>query len=308
MTAPGGKYHIHDQLDVEELHHESFAHLWKTRWEPLADNMTYPFLYTDKRDFKEIAEEMIRRDFKEPYEWNAFASMFDPHASSLYEKAEAAEMVGELEKASEYYLRAANVWFISRYPAIMNDIQRNAWERSKVSVLKGLRLRGINMQEVLVPHKHGLECEGKHIPIWICLPEGASRENPVPLVFGMGGLDSWRPEMSCFASVFQACGLGMIIAEVPGTGDSPALADDPKSPDRQWSSVLDWIEQNEIIDSNKVVGWGISTGGYYATRAAYMHHDRFLGLVSHGGAAHYAFDSKWLENIDYREFAHRQVT
>ncbi|KAF5557768.1 alpha beta-hydrolase [Fusarium phyllophilum] len=301
MAAPGGKYHIHDQLDVKEPHHESFAHLWKTRWEPLADNMTYPFLYTDKRDFKEIAEEMIRRDFKEPYEWNAFASMFDPHASNLYEKAEAAEMAGELEKASEYYLRAANLWFISRYPAIMNDIQRNAWERSKVSVLKGLRLRGINMQEVLVPHKHGLECEGKHIPVWICLPEGASKENPVPLVFGMGGLDSWRPEMSCFAGVFQACGLGMVIAEIPGTGDSPALADDPKSPDRQWSSVLDWIEQNEAIDSNKVVGWGISTGGYYATRAAYMHHDRFLGLVSHGGATHYAFDSKWLENIDYRD-------
>ncbi|RKK85589.1 hypothetical protein BFJ68_g17250 [Fusarium oxysporum] len=308
MTAPGGKYYIHDQLDVKQPHHESFARLWETRWEPLANNMTYPFLYTDKRDFEEIAQEMTRRDFKEPYEWNYFASMFDPHASSLYEKAEAAEKAGELEKASEYYLRAANVWFICRYPAILNDIQRNAWERSKVSVLKGLRLRGINMQEVLVPHKHGLEREGNHIPIWVCLPEGASKENPVPLVFGIGGLDSWRPEMSCFARVFQACGLGMIIAEVPGTGDSPALADDPTSPDRQWSSVLDWIDQNEAIDSNKVVGWGISTGGYYATRAAYTHHDRFLGLISHGGAAHHAFDLKWLENIDYREFAHREAS
>ncbi|KAF6527644.1 hypothetical protein HZS61_007946 [Fusarium oxysporum f. sp. conglutinans] len=276
MTAPGGKYYIHDQLDAKQPHHESFAHLWETRWEPL-------------RDFKEIAEEMIRRDFREPYEWKYFASMFDPHASSLYEMAEAAEVAGELEKASEYYLRAANVWFICRYPAILNDIQRNAWERSRASVLKGLRLRGINMQEVLAPYKHGLEREGSHIPIWIC------------------GLDSWRPEMSCFAGVFQACGLGMIIAEVPGTGDSPALADDPTSPDRQWSSVLDWIDQNEAIDSNKVVGWGISTGGYYATRAAYTHNDRFLGLISHGGAAHHAFDPKWLENIDYREFAHRQV-
>lgn len=231
--------------------------------------------------------------------------MFDSHASKLFETASAAEQAKELEKASEFYLRASNVWFISRYPAMISDSQRNAWERSKTACLKGLQLCGIPIHEHLVPHTHGLESEGRHVPIWLSLPDGASKEHPAPIVLGMGGLDSWRPELSCFARLFQRCGIGMLIVEVPGTGDSPALADDPLSPDRQWSSLLDWIDGHEAIDSQRVVGWGVSTGGYYATRVAYTHHGKFLGVVSHGGASHYSFDPKWLENIDRREFAHR---
>ncbi|KAH6973952.1 Alpha/Beta hydrolase protein [Ilyonectria destructans] len=267
MTAPGGQYFIHDQLDKHQPHHESFQRLWETRWGPLARNMTYPFLYTDKRDFDPIVEEMARLGVKEPYEWQSFALMFDSHASKLFETASAAEQARELEKASEFYLRASNVC----------DSQRNAWERSKTACLKGLQLRGIPIHEHLVPHTHGLESEGRHVPIWSSLPDGASKEHPAPIVLGMG---------------------------VPGTGDSPALADDPLSPDRQWSSLLDWIDGHEAIDSQRVVGWGVSTGGYYATRVAYTHHEKFLGVVSHGGASHYSFDPKWLENIDRREFAH----
>ncbi|KAH7006776.1 Alpha/Beta hydrolase protein [Ilyonectria destructans] len=304
MTAPGGKYFIHDQLDEKHPHHESFARLWETRWEPLAKNMTYPFIYTDASDFEPIVQQMTRLQAKEPYEWETYASVFEPQARKLFETASAAEQAGQLEKASEYYLRACTVWFISRYPALICDAQRNAWTMSKAACLKGLQLRGIPMQEEMVPHKHALHREGKHIPIWVSLPDGASKEHPAPVVLAMGGLDSWRPELACFAGVLQHCGIGMVIVEVPGTGDSPALADDPLSPDRQWSSLLDWVDDHEAIDSKRVVGWGISTGGYYAIRAAYTHHTRFLGMVSHGGACHHFLDPAWLENVDQREFAH----
>jgi hypothetical protein len=244
-------------------------------------------------------------DMKEPYEWQSFASCFEPQASKLFETAVAAEQTGQPEKASEYYLRAANVWFISRYPALLCDAQRNAWERSKQAAMKGLQLRGIPIQEQFVPHKHGLDGEGGNVPIWVSLPHGASEKNPAPIVLGMGGLDSWRPELSCFAGLFRRCGIGMVIAEIPGTGDSPAFAGDPQSPDRQWSSLLAWIEDHKKIDSRRVVGWGLSTGGYYAIRAAYTHPKSFLGMVAQGGAAHHSFDPEWLENIDLREFAHR---
>ncbi|KAF5009691.1 hypothetical protein FDECE_4100 [Fusarium decemcellulare] len=266
--------------------------------------MTYPFIYTDDVDFEPIVAEMARLQVKEPYDWQSYAAIFDPHACKLFETASTAEQAGQLEKASEYYLRATNVWFISRYPALLCDVQQNAWERSKYACLKGLQLRGIPIREELIPHKHGLDNEGKHIPVWVTLPGDASKDNPAPIVLGMGGLDSWRPELASFAGVFRSCGIGMVIVEVPGTGDSPALVDDPLSPDRLWSSLLDWVDQNEAIDSKRVVGWGISTGGYYAIRAAYTHHSRLLGMVSHGGACHHAFDPEWLENIDQREFAH----
>ncbi|KAH6876723.1 hypothetical protein B0T10DRAFT_532572 [Thelonectria olida] len=154
------------------------------------------------------------------------ASDFEPivqqltQAHKLSETASAAEQAGQLERASEYYPRACTVWFLSRYPAL-------------ISCLKGLQLRGIPIHEEMVPYKHALH---------------------PPVVLAMGGLDSWLPELACFTGVLQRCRTGMIIAEVPGTGDSPALADDPLSPDRQWSSLLDWIDDQEAIDSKRVVG------------------------------------------------------
>lgn len=63
---------------------------------------------------------------KEPYEWQSFALISEHQASQLFEKAVAAEKAGQLEKSSEYYLSAANVRFISRYPAKLCDAQRSA--------------------------------------------------------------------------------------------------------------------------------------------------------------------------------------
>ncbi|KAK4916128.1 hypothetical protein LTR28_013459 [Elasticomyces elasticus] len=97
-------------------------------------------------------------------------------------------------------------------------------------------------------------------------------------------------------------GVGTVVVEIPGTGDSPALKDDPTSPDRQWSSLLDWVDEQEDVDHRKVCVWAFSTGGYYGIRLAHTHSDRLAGVVALGGGTHHMFDPEWLDNVNHLEY------
>jgi alpha-beta hydrolase superfamily lysophospholipase len=158
------------------------------------------------------------------------------------------------------------------------------------------------VHEVLVPHKHGLEKEGKSIPIFHQIPTGASKESPVPAVILITGLDGYRTELSVWAEGWRRNNVSVIILEIPGTGDCPADAKDPLSPDRLFSSLLDWVDAQAYLDSKKRCVWAFSTGGYYATRLAHTHPDRLTGVVCQGSGFHHMFDRVWLENVNHLEY------
>lgn len=238
----------------------------------------------------------------EPYDWDAYAAVFAPQAEKLAGIAEAADAAGEREKASEYYLRASAVYRISRFPAPRSDKQRAAWAKGKELCRKGLALREHPVHEVQIPHTHAVEGEGKTIPVYHQLPGGASKSNPAPLVIIMTGLDGYRTELAVWAEGWRRNGVGVVVVEIPGTGDSPALASDPTSPDREWSSLLDWVDAQEAIDSKRVAVWAFSTGGFYAIRLAHTHPRRLAGVVALGGGCHHMFDREWLDHVNHLEY------
>lgn len=47
---------------------------------------------------------LLKKELKEPYNWDEYAESFFPKARELAGIAEEAEKAGEKEKASEYYL------------------------------------------------------------------------------------------------------------------------------------------------------------------------------------------------------------
>ena len=102
-------------------------------------------------------------------------------------------------------------------------------------------------------------------------------------------------------------GIAVVILEIPGTGDSPALKTDPKSPDRQNDSLLDWVERQDAIDARKVIVWGFSTGGMYAIRMAHTHRERLLAVAALGGGCHHMFDEEWLDNVNKLEYPFEYV-
>ena len=60
----------------------------------------YPFMFGTATDFQPIVDALVAQDFKEPYDWDAYARMFFPQAEALKKTAQDAETAGEREKAS----------------------------------------------------------------------------------------------------------------------------------------------------------------------------------------------------------------
>ena len=98
----------------------------------------YPFMFGTAKDFLPVVDALSSQGMKEPYDWDAYASAFFPQAENLAGIAKEAEANGEIEKASEYYLRSSAVYRISRFPAPRSEVQRKAWEEGKKVCLKGL--------------------------------------------------------------------------------------------------------------------------------------------------------------------------
>jgi dipeptidyl aminopeptidase/acylaminoacyl peptidase len=140
------------------------------------------------------------------------------------------------------------------------------------------------------------------IPISVRLPLGAKAGQKFPVVMTIYGLDGYRTEHTRSSTYHINNGWASIGIEIPGTGDCPADPNDPTAPERLWGSVLDWVHQQDWVDSKKVVAWGVSCGGYYAMRIAHTHKDRLAGVVAQGGGMHHMFDPEWLEVASHMEY------
>jgi dienelactone hydrolase len=196
---------------------------------------------------------------------------------------------------------------MARFPAPRTPKQIEAWGKCKETVKKALALKGevggfSPVHEVLVPHKHGLETEGKTVPVFFQLPDSASKASPVPCVVVVTGLDGYRTELAVWAEGWRQKDTAFVCLEIPGTGDSPADPKDITSPDRLFSSLIDWLNAQEAIDPKKKVIWGFSTGGYYTTRLAHTNPNDFAGFVNLGGGCHYMFEPAWLDEVNHLEY------
>ena len=156
----------------------------------------------------------------------------------------------------------------------------------------------------MIPHKYAANGDGSEIQMFVRLPQNASTSSPVPVLVYITGLDGYRTDtMPIGAAKMIAGGRAVMAVEIPGTGDSPAVPNDPESPDRFFSSVLDWIEEQPYLQHQKTVAWGTSTGGYYAIRLAHTHRKRISGVVAQGGCSHHIFSKEWLDHADGGEYA-----
>jgi pimeloyl-ACP methyl ester carboxylesterase len=174
----------------------------------------------------------------------------------------------------------------------------------KILMVGIFRLLDPPITEHQILHAHGLEATteaGSNIAVYARVP---SHSGPAkfPTIIQIYGLDGYRTEFTRKSTDHIVCGWASIAVEIPGTADCPALVNDPESPERLWSSILDWLEQQEWVDRKRIVVWGVSTGGYYALRIAHTHKDRIAAVVCQGAGCHYMFDPEWLEmssHLDY---------
>jgi hypothetical protein len=50
-----------------------------------------------------------------------------------------------------------------------------------------------------------------------------------------------------------------VVVEIPGTADCPADSADPSSPDRLWTSLLEWMGRDGRFDMRRVMVWYVKS-------------------------------------------------
>ena len=119
------------------------------------------------------------------------------------------------------------------------------------------------------------------------------------------GLDAYRTDHTPRTQEHVDRGFATISFEIPGTADCPAAPNDPTSPDRLMSSILDWVASNATaysFDASKIFARAVSMGGYYAMRVAHTHADRLFAVVAQGGGCHHMFDREWIRFQNQMEY------
>jgi dipeptidyl aminopeptidase/acylaminoacyl peptidase len=252
-------------------------------------------------DFEPIFNTLMQKGIHDGYT-DEYTAEFLPTCEDLVKRADIMSSTDKA-KAIELYLRACAVYRIARFPYINSDLKRKAYAAQKRAYMKAAALFDVPISDVSIPHTAGLPSdEGKEIPLYIRLPKGATKDSPVPAVLLMCGLDGHRPDNTVRSDEFLKRGWASVIVDIPGTADCPADRRDATSPDRLWTSILDWMEKEGHFDMRKVLAWGLSAGGHNAIRAAHTHATRLIGAVGQGAGTHHFFSRDWLSKAKDHEY------
>ncbi len=291
--------------------HDSVSALWTKKWRVLCQHSIYPFTDGNVEDFDPIFNELVRVSedrSKFLYQPDEYAKPFFPVAEGLVRKAAEAEAQSDNAKALDLYLRAAAVYRIARFPINRSPTSQEAWEKGKAAYVKAGHYLSPPSIAVDIPFKHADVSASdidKPIQAFLRMPKGAKPKDGWPVVLFICGLDAYKTDHTPRTQMHVDRGFATLSFEIPGTGDCPAAPNDPSSPDRLMSSVLDWVVANANeygFDKAKILARGISTGGYYAMRIAHTHADRLFAVVAQGGGCHYMFDAAWIGAQNQMEY------
>lgn len=315
MSEPSQCYRVRSYMQNTQSFpfHRSVSALWEEKWKNLARQGLYPFTDGNGVDFEKVFAELIKEsgdDVAILNDADRYAKPFLPVGEDLVRQAKEAEAAGSTDTARDLFLRAGAVYRIARFPVIRSALGRKAWELGREAYLAASPYLSPPNVEVGIPHRYAEEGEGATIAAFLRIPEGDRPAAGWPVTLFICGLDAYRTDHSStlpYGKLASHLGHGqaVLLVDIPGTADSPAARHDPESPDRLWSSVLDWIDDHSSLygfDTSRIAARGISTGGYYAMRIAHTHADRLVGVVAQGGGCHYMFDPDWIRAQDHMEY------
>jgi hypothetical protein len=299
IRMPNGTWILGDLFEKDYGHRGSIQKLWEQRWKFPCTKGVYPFHDGKFEDFEPIFAHLISNNINDPYD-DAYTNAFLPAARRLATEAKEAAEKGDKEAAKNLYLNANAVYRLARFPYIGTELKKRVFEEQKEVYLRGAQLWSMPLTEEIIPHKHASNGDGQSIPCYIRKPSG---DGPFPTILLITGLDGHRPDNTERTTEHLQRGWATVVVDIPGTTvDCPASRRDPLSPDRLFTSILEWIKGTAYLDEKRVIAWGLSAGGYYAIRLAHTHRAQLLGSVGHGAGTHHYIGREWLDQVGKHEY------
>jgi 2,6-dihydroxypseudooxynicotine hydrolase len=211
-----------------------------------------------------IANGVIYSDFVEVTDgierWEQWCAAWSARAAVHERLGEAALTAGHRLSAGEHLTRAGVYYHFAKFLFVDRP------EEMRAAHLKSVMCRGRALSLIDPPGERvEIPYEGRTLAGILRKPKGVAR--PPCVVMAMG-LDSAKEEMDAYERVFLERGLATLAFDGPGQGEAEyhfPIRGDYEVPVR---AVVDWLERRADIDALHLGLWGVSLGGYYATRAA----------------------------------------
>ncbi|KAA9160716.1 alpha/beta hydrolase [Amycolatopsis acidicola] len=200
---------------------------------------------------------------------------------------EAAER-GDREAARGAYFQAYVFSAVGRYPSPVHPAKLACYDRAREYFGQAMALESPPVERVEVPFR-GRAGEGEKVVFHVARPAGVTHP---PVVMMWGGIDVWKEESYARGRLLREHGFATLHVDMPGVGEAPVLAS--ADAERMWEPVFGWLADSDL-DAGRCAALGLSFGGYWAMKLAYVHKDELAAAVNWGGGVHLTFQPEWQE-------------
>jgi 2,6-dihydroxypseudooxynicotine hydrolase len=192
--------------------------------------------------------------------WNDWCRAWSERAARHELMGREALARGRLLSAGEHLQRAGVYYHFAKF-LFVHDLAQ-----MKAAHMKAVECRSLALPHLLPPGERvQIPYQGKSLYGILRKPAGANRP---PVMVMICGLDSAKEETDAYERPFLERGIAILVFDGPGQGEGEY--DFPLRGDYEVAvkAVVDYLMTRGDLDTGRIGVWGVSLGGYYASRSA----------------------------------------
>lgn len=187
---------------------------------------------------------------------------------------------GDRDLAREAFLEASTYYQIAKFP-YLRDENYEHYEAAYAKAMEAYEAAGALFDVPLEVVE--IEFGGGTVRGYLHLANPIE-DHPTPLVIASGGIDVFKVEYYPMVQRFHEHGISVLVADLPGVGESNFLDASPEH-DLVYSGFVDALVEDSRVDQDRIGLFATSWGGNAAARAAFSE-NRFKGVVAACGPVH----------------------
>jgi hypothetical protein len=235
----------------------------------------YPMGGLDPKDVDKALSNIRTRDRDEwARSWSDVANRYVSEAQANSDRA----------KAAIAYKKAWRLFYMAQWPVPNSEGKKQAYAQALKAYANYAQSLDPPLEVVQIPF------EGKSFSAYLRLPKNTTQK--VPMILAISGLDSRKETVADSYGEILSHGVGFIAVDSPGTGQAPVKVS--VNAERMFSAVLDYLATLPQVDTQRIIVSGVSFGGYWASKLAFVERNRLLGSVAQSPPIDDFFSEKFL--------------
>ena len=187
-------------------------------------------------------------------------------------------------KAALLYKRAWRLFYMAQWPVPNAEGKKKAYANALSAYVQYARTLDPPLQVVQIPF------EGKSFTGYLRMPKNTPGKTP--MILAISGLDSRKETVADSYGEILSHGVGFLAVDSPGTGQAPVKVN--LTAERMFSAALDYLAKQPQVDTQRIIVSGVSFGGYWASKLAFVERTRLLGSVAQSPPIDQFFTEKFL--------------